>query len=89
MIESHCIGWLTIVKWKSSRIVIEEVNKTIDNNVAWSCGQTVEVTFYNNVFTGLDIGFATRATDRGVGKEFLLVLINRSMFCGHTGKLHI
>jgi len=35
--ESLCMGHSTIVKAEGSGVVIEEVDKTIDNNIAWSC----------------------------------------------------
>lgn len=34
--------------------------------------------FYDDVFTSLNCNFSTRATDRELGKEFLMVLFNRA-----------
>jgi len=38
------------------------VDEAIDDNVAWSHGEVMPVAFHDNVFLGLNLGFATRAT---------------------------
>jgi len=38
------------------------VDEAIDDNVAWSHREVMPVAFHDNVFLGLNLGFATRAT---------------------------
>jgi len=35
------MGYSTVVKAADSGVIIEEVDKTINNDVAWSCGGRV------------------------------------------------
>ena len=44
------------------------------------------VTFHNNVFLGLNLGFATRATGGEVREESLSVFFNRGMTSSHAGE---
>jgi len=55
------------------------VKKTIDDDVAQPCGGVMQVTFHDNMFTGLNLSFATWAASGKVGKESLSILSNRSM----------
>ena len=38
------------------------MDEAIDDNVAWSHREVMPVAFHDNVFLGLNLGFATRAT---------------------------
>ena len=45
------------------------------------------VVFYDNVFLGLNLGFATRAADGEVGEESLSVFSNGGMTSSHVGEV--
>jgi len=77
--ESRHNRTLSIVKAECTRVVHEEVKKTIDDDVAQPCGGVMQVTFHDNMFTGLNLSFATWAASGKVGKESLSILSNRSM----------
>jgi len=47
-------SWLT-----NTRIVCIEVNKTIDNIIIRACKWVMEVILHNNMFSSLNVGFAT------------------------------
>ena len=68
------------------RVVCWEVNKAVDDDITWSCGEVVEVILHNDMFMCLYLSLATGAAEGEVRKEALLVLANRGMACGHTGK---
>jgi len=57
--ESHYNRTLFVVKAEHTWVVCKEVDKTIDDNVAWPHGEVMQVTLHNNVFTGLNLSFAT------------------------------
>jgi len=84
--EPHCNGFLSIVKIKDSQIVHEEVDKAIDDGVAWSCWRVIQVAFHNDVFLSLNFGFATQAAGREVEKESLFVFSNGGMTSSHVGE---
>ena len=46
----------------------------------------MSITFYDDVFLGLNFGFVTRAAGGEVGEESLSVFSNRSVASGHAGK---
>jgi len=52
------------------------VDEAIDDNVVWSHGEVMPVAFHDNVFLGLNLSFATRATGREVREESLSVFSN-------------
>jgi len=62
------------------------VDKAINDDIAWTCGGVVSITFHDNVFSGLNFSFATRVAGGEVGKESLSVFSNRGMASGHTGE---
>ena len=62
------------------------MNKAIDDDVAWTCGGVVSITFHDNVFLGLNFGFTTRAAGGEVGKESLSVFSNGGVASGHAGE---
>ena len=74
--ELHCNGSLSIVKTKGSRVIHKEMDEAVDDDVAWSCGRVIHVTFYDDVFLGLNFSFTTWATSREVGEESLSVFSN-------------
>ena len=77
----------TIVEAKGCGVVYKEMDKAIDDNVAWPWGEVMEVILHDNVFASLHCSLATWAANKGVRKEALLILANRDMTCGHMGKL--
>ena len=62
------------------------MDKAIDDDVAWSHGRVMSITFHDDVFLGLNYGFATRATGGEVGEESLSVFSNGGMASGHVGE---
>ena len=38
------------------------MDKAIDDDVAWSCGGVMSIIFHDDVFSGLNFSFVTRAT---------------------------
>ena len=62
------------------------MDKAIDDDVAWSRGRVISITFHDDVFSGLNYGFATRATGGEVGEESLSVFSNGGMASGHAGE---
>jgi len=87
--ELRCNGTLSIVKAKCFRVICKEVDKAIDDDVAWTHGGVVSITFHNDVFLGLNFGFVTRAAGREVGKESLFVFSNRGVASGHAGEASV
>ena len=47
----------------------------------------MSVTFHDNVFSGLNLGFATRAAGGEVGEESLSVFSNGGMTSSHVGEV--
>jgi len=84
--ESCRDGALSVVKAKHARVVHKEVYEAIDDDVAWPHGGVVQVAFHDNVFMGLNFGFATWVTSREVGEESLSILSNGSMTGGHVSE---
>jgi len=62
------------------------VNKAVDDGVAGTHGRIVSFTFHDNVFTGLNFSFATRAAGGEVGEESLSVFTNGGMASGHASE---
>jgi len=62
------------------------VDKAIDDNVAWLHRGVMSITFHDDVFSGLNFGFATRATGGEVGEESLSVFSNRGVASGHMSE---
>jgi len=65
------------------------VDKAVDDDVAWSHGGVMSVTFHDDVFSGLNLGFATRATGGEVREESLSVFSNRSMTSSHKSEMSV
>jgi len=62
------------------------VNKAVDDDVTGACGRIMPFTFHDNIFAGLNFGFATRAAAGEVGEESLSVFSNRGVASGHAGE---
>ena len=62
------------------------MDEAIDDDVAWSRGGVMPVAFHNNVFLGLNLSFATRATGGEVREESLSVFSNRGMTSSHASE---
>jgi len=77
---------LSIVKAKCFRVICKEVDKAIDDDVARMHRGIVSITFHDDVFSGLNFGFATRAADGEVGEESLSVFSNGGVAGGHAGE---
>jgi len=59
--ESCHDGTLAIIKAECTRVVHKEVDKAVDDDVAQSSGGVISVAFHDNVFTSLNLSFATWA----------------------------
>ena len=62
-------GYLAIVKAKGRRVVIEEVNEAIHDNVDRPGGRVVSRALHDNVLSGLEFGLAAGASKRVFGKK--------------------
>jgi len=62
------------------------VNKAVDDDVVRTCGRVVSITFHDDVFSGLNFSFATRAIGGEVWEESLSVFSNGGMASGHAGE---
>ena len=82
-----CSNSSTIVKAEGCRVIHKEVDKTVNDNVAWPCREVIEVTLHDNMFVSLHFGLSTRAHKGRVREEPLAVFPNGGMSCGHTGEL--
>ena len=78
---------LSIVKTEGSGVIVEEVNKAIDDDVAWPSRWVILWTLHNNMFLGLEFSLSAWAAEAGVGEKTLAVLANGGVACGHAGKL--
>jgi len=69
------------------------VDKAVDDDVAWLYGGVMPVAFHDNVFSGLNLGFTTRAAGAKVREESLSVFSSGDMTSSHVGevchKLHL
>jgi len=79
-------GTLTIVKAKCFGVICKKVDKAVDDDVAWSCGGVMPITFHDDVLSSLNFGFVTGATDGEVREESLSVFSNRGMTSSHAGE---
>ena len=82
--ESHYNRTLFVVKAEHTWVVYKEVNKTIDDIVIRACKWIMEVILHDNMFSSLNIGFATWVASGKVGEESLSIFSNRGMVCGCT-----
>ena len=85
--ELHRLGSLSIVKTEGSGVIVEEVNKAIDDNVAWPSRWVIPWTLHNDMFMGLEFSLSAWAAKAGVGEETLAVLADGGVVCGHAGEL--
>ena len=43
-------GFPTIVKTEGCMVIHQEVDKAVNDDVTWSCGEVIEVVLYDNMF---------------------------------------
>jgi len=79
-------GTLSIIKAKHFRVVRKKVDEAVDDDVAWSCGGVMPVAFHDDVFSGLNLGFATRAAGGKVREESLSVFSSGGITSSHVGE---
>jgi len=72
LVEPCHKGSLSIIKAKSCRIFHQEVHKAINDYV----------------FTGLDSSLFTRAVDKKLREESLMIFSNGSMSSGHANEMY-
>ena len=87
--ESHHNGTLSIVKAKCTQVVYEEVYEAVNDDIAWLSRGIIQVAFYNNVFMGLNFGFATWTASWKMREESLSIFSNKSMSGDHASELSI
>jgi len=80
-------GTLSVVKAKCFRVICKEVDKAIDDDVARTCGEIMSITFHDDVFSGLNFSFATRAAGGEVWEESLSVFSDGGVASGHAGEV--
>jgi len=85
-VESRCNGTLSIIKAKCTWIICKEVNKAVNDNVAWLSGGIMQVAFHDYVFTSLNFSFTTWAVGWEIGEESLSIFSNGSMSGGHASE---
>ena len=73
----------SVVKAESGWVVVEEVDKAVDDNVDGSGLGVVTGALRYDVFPSLYVSRPTWATSTGVGEEPLAVFANGSVSCGH------
>ena len=86
MRELRYDGTLSVVKAKCFRVICKEVDKAVDDDVTRTRGGVMSITFHNNMFSGLNFSFVTRAAGGKVGEESLFVFSNGGMTSGHAGE---
>ena len=62
------------------------MDEAVDDDIAWLHRGIVPITFHNDVFSGLNLGFTTGATGREVREESLSVLSNGGITSSHVGE---
>ena len=62
------------------------MNETVYDDVAWTSGRIMYITFHDDVFSCLNFGFTAWAADGEVRKEPLSVLSNGSVAGSHVGE---
>jgi len=78
--------FLSVVKTKSSRIIYKEVDEAVNDGITQSHRRVIQVTFHDDVFSGLNFNFTTWATGREVGEESLSVFSNGGMTSSHVSE---
>ena len=63
------------------------MDEAVNNDIAQSCGEVIYVTFYDNVFSDLNLSFTTWAADGEVWEESLSVFTNGNMSSSHAGEM--
>jgi len=85
--ESCPNGTLSIVETKGSRVICEEMDEAVNDDVAQPHGRVMHVTFHDNVFLGLNLSFTTQAAGREVREESLSVFSNGGMSSSYASEL--
>ena len=63
------------------------MNKTVYDDVVWACGRVMYITFYDDVFSCLNLSFTTQAASGEVRKESLSVFPNGGMTSSHVSEM--
>jgi len=84
--ESCCDDISTIVKTKCARVVHQEVDKAVYDDIAWMCGWVVCIALHDDMFSCLDFSFTAWAADGKVREESLSILPNGGMAGGHVSE---
>ena len=79
-------GTLAIIKAECTRVVHEEVDETVNDDVARLSGGIMSVVFHDNVFMSLDLSFAAWAAGREVREESLSVFSDGGMSSSHASE---
>ena len=62
------------------------MDEAVDDDVAWPHGGVMSITLHNDVFSGLDFSFTTRAAGGEVREESLSVFSNGGMASSHASE---
>ena len=79
-------GTLAIIKAECTRVVHEEVDETVNDDVAQLSGGIMFVVFHDNVFMSLDLSFTTWAAGGEVREESLSVFSDGGMSSSHASE---
>jgi len=84
--KSHRDDISTIVKTECTRVVYQEVDKAVYDDIAWTCGWVVCIALHDNMFSCLDFSFTARAADGEVREESLSILPNGGVAGSHASE---
>jgi len=76
----------TIVKTEYARVVYQEVDKAVYDDIAWTCGWVVCIVLHDDMFLCLDFSFTTWAADGEVREESLSILPNGGVASSHVSE---
>ena len=62
------------------------MNEAVYDNIVWTCGWIMCITFHDDMFSCLNFSFTAWAADGEVRKESLSVLSNGSMAGSHASE---
>ena len=63
------------------------MDEAVDDDVAWPRRGVMSITLHNDVFSGLDFSFTTRAAGGEVREESLSVFSNGGMASSHASEV--
>ena len=62
------------------------MDEAVDNNVVWSSGGVISVTFHDDVFTSLNLSFTTWAASGEIREESLSIFSDGDISSSHVSE---